>query len=58
MTFLLILASPKEDGQLIEAEERETGSVSWRVYLAYARAATFTLTLGTLLGYVIRQAIR
>lgn len=36
----------KEEGKLIEEEERATGAVSLRVYWTYARSATLPLTLG------------
>ena len=51
-------ADINDEGKLIEDEERAVGAVSWRVYLSYARHATFTLTLGFLLGYTVRQAFR
>ena len=45
-------------GKLVEEEERAMGSVSARVYIDYAKAATWTLTILTIVGYTLRQAIR
>nr|XP_006822844.1 PREDICTED: ATP-binding cassette sub-family C member 9-like [Saccoglossus kowalevskii] len=41
-----------ETGTLIVKEERETGSVSWAIYLAYAKAIRYPLVLLTLFAYI------
>ena len=49
----------KEDshdkGKLIEEEEHQAGSVPWKIYLQYSMAATFWLSVGTVLTYIARQ---
>ncbi|XP_077980908.1 ATP-binding cassette sub-family C member 8-like [Glandiceps talaboti] len=44
-------------GSLIEEEERERGSVSWRVYLAYARAIKLPWVVFILIMFVVQGTI-
>ncbi|CAD5112740.1 DgyrCDS1959 [Dimorphilus gyrociliatus] len=48
----------EETGKLIDSEEIETGSVSWRVYKKFILAASIRFSVSTLLAYFIRQSLR
>nr|XP_006814495.1 PREDICTED: ATP-binding cassette sub-family C member 8-like [Saccoglossus kowalevskii] len=43
-----------DTGTLIEKEERETGSVSWRIYLAYIKAIKYPLFVLTIVMYTLQ----
>ena len=58
MLILIAAVSTDELGQLIEEESRMYGSVSLKVYLTYAKAATCFCTFMMVFLYLIRQALR
>lgn len=47
-----------ETGKLIDGEEMETGSISWKVYKKFILAASIRFSLSTILAYFIRQSLR
>ncbi|XP_078001214.1 ATP-binding cassette sub-family C member 9-like [Glandiceps talaboti] len=51
-------SSSTETGGLIQEEERERGSVSWLVYLAYGKAMRISMVFLTLLLYSGRAAVK
>ena len=55
---IIVDASPDELGQLVEDESRMYGSVSTRVYITYAKAATSFLAFMAVFMYITRQAVR
>ncbi|KAF9207493.1 hypothetical protein BGZ49_000308 [Haplosporangium sp. Z 27] len=49
----------KDDkAELIAEEKMETGSVSWNVYMIYARAASYRWSLAVIIIFILSQAIQ